>query len=130
MRTRMSTMGTMGMAVAFLLALTSTLSAQATESKGGPTSASSAQVSAASADFGSAEADLSGANMMHVVPLISGWCGTDTTLADDPMLKRARLQLAAALFHAGLQLHPGQIIMKALALRYYYQSTIDVGPRG
>ena len=130
MRTRMSTMGTMGMAVAFLMAMTSALSAQATESKGGPTPASSAPVSATSMDFGAAEADLSGDGMMQVVPLISGWCGTDTTLADDPSLRRARLALVAALFQSGLQLHAGQVILKVLAFRYWYQSTIDVGPRG
>jgi len=120
----------MGMAVAFLVAMSSTLSAQATESKPGPTSVSSAQVGAGSADLGAAEADLSGDNMMHVVPLISGWCGTDTTLAEGPGFARHRLQLFAALFHAGLQLDPAQVIAKAMAFRRWYWSTIDVAPQG
>ena len=128
MKTRMSRTGTMGMAAAFLMAVTSTLSAQGIESKPGPTSASSAQVSAGSADLGTADADLSGDDMMHVVPVISGWCGTDTTLAKGPGLARLRLQLFAALFHGGLQLSPAQVVAKVAAFRRWYSSSIDVAP--
>ena len=127
MRTQKSTW-TMGLAVAFLMAMTSTLSAQAAESKGDITAPSSSQVSAGSAGFGTARVNLSGDGMVHVIPLVSGWCGTDTTLAKDPALMRVRAQLFAALFHAGMQLVPGQIVAKALAYRRWYSSSIDVAP--
>ena len=128
MRTRMSRTGTIGMAGAILLALSSTLSAQYAESLGGATSASSTQVGASSASLGTADADLSGDDMIHVVPLTTGWCGTDTTPPQSPALARFRAQLFAALFHSGLQLGPAQVIAKALAFRRWYQSSIDVAP--
>ena len=128
MRTQKSRTWTMGLAAAFLMAMTSTLSAQAAESKGGPTKPSSATVSAGSADVGSARVHLDGSDMIHVIPLVSGWCGTDTSLAKDPVLMRARLEAFAVLFRSGLQLHPGQIAAKVAAYRRWFSSSIDVLP--
>ena len=130
MKTRMSRMWSMGMAAAFLMALSSTLSAQAMEGKGGvpgPSSIATKPVSAVSFEH-TRGANLQDPGGYHMTTFVSGWCGTDTSVIDNALRVRIHLQLLAALLASGTGVFPGSIAMKAGALRRWYQATIDVLP--
>ena len=129
MRTQMNSRWSMGLAAAFLVAMTSTLSAQATESHGGLSApSSSAQTQAANPAIGQARVHLDGEGLIFAVPLVSGWCGTDTSVLDDGLRVRMQLRLVAMLLASGTDVLPGSVAMKMGAFRRWFQSSIDVLP--
>ena len=129
MKTRMNRMWGMGMAAAFVMAMTSTLSAQAMEGKGGISGpSSSAQTHAVSTSSEPVRASLSDPGALSMSTFVSGWCGTDTSVIDNSLRVRIHLQLLAALIASGTGVFPGSIAMKADAFRRWYQATIDVLP--
>lgn len=130
MKTRMNTKWSMGMAAAFLMALSSTLSAQAMEGKGGipgPSTVATKPVADVSFEYTRAT-NLQFAGPYSMETFVSGWCGTDTSVIDSALRARIHLQLLAALLASGTGMFPGSIAMKADALRRWYQATIDVLP--
>lgn len=126
MRTQMKMKVSLGMAAAFLMAMTSTLSAQAMQGK--------PDVSVSSAAPGAAELGFTiirpiyGPGHLTTLPLVSGWCGTDTSVFEDALRARIHLQLVAVLLASGTNVDPGSIAMKVAAFRRWYLSTIDVLP--
>ena len=130
MRTQMKMKVSMGMAAAFLMAMTSTLSAQAAAVKPGISGpSSSAQVTADNVGFTHIRPITASDGFQTTLPLMSGWCGTDPKPAVQAHLRaRVHLQLVAVLLASGTDLSPGGIAMKAAAIRRWYLSTIDVLP--
>ena len=134
MRTRKIGKWSLSLTAAFLVAATSTLSAQAAESKGGPMSLSSATGSAGSVGFVDSGSTLSGQGAVQVQPLTSGTCGTDVA---KPVAKpfdlrhqkeRLHLKLLAAAIHSLAQGFPAHPAIRLAAYRLWLQSTIDVLP--
>lgn len=127
MRTRMNRTWSMGVAAAFLMAMTSTLSAQ-DAAQAGMTGSSAPATPGAS--FGSDTVPLAVGDIgaVWLVPEISGWCGTDTSVFERAIHARIQLQLLASLIAASTGVFPSAIVMKAVSLRHWGQLTIDVPP--
>jgi hypothetical protein len=118
------------MGAVILMAMSSTLSAQSMQGKDGvpgPSTVASKPVTAVNPDYHYRNVDLSGAGAYSMQSLVSGWCGTDTTVIDNGIRARIHLQLLAALL-SGTSVFPGSIAAKVSALRLWYQSSIDVLP--
>ena len=129
MKTRMNRKLSMGMAAAFVMAMTSTLSAQAVQGKGGISGPSaSAPTHEVSTSSQPVRADLSDPGALSMATSVTGWCGTDTSVIDNAFRVRIHLQLLALLLASGTGMFPGDIAMKAGAFRRWYQATIDVLP--
>jgi hypothetical protein len=129
MTTRMS--GTSGrwslwLAVAFLGAMTSTLSAQQMVSKGGSAGSNIGQAGAASAST----ATLGSVSRIdcQAKPAFIGTCGTDTTVFPDPKPLHLRAHVMAARLYAAMFSSPGNLAMQLIAYRLWIQSTVDVLP--
>ena len=127
MRTRMNRTWSMGVAAAFLMAMTSTLSAQ-DAAQAGMTGSSAPAASAAG--LGSEPGALAAGDIdgVWLVPEISGWCGTDTSVFERATHARIQLQLLASLIAATSGVFPSAIVMKSVALRHWGQLSIDVPP--
>ncbi len=130
MRTQMNRKWSMGLAAAFLIAMTSTLSAQAMEGKPGVSKPSaSAQAADSNVGFTYIRPITKSDDALTTLPLMSGWCGTDPKPAVlDHLRMRIHLQIVAALVASGVGVFPGSIAEKVGALRRWYLSTIDVLP--
>lgn len=133
MTTRMSGMsGTSGrrsmwLAVACLMAMTSTLSAQV-EKASGPAGPSASQGSAGSVSVGNVGTTLSGQGTVQVQPPYAGTCGTDTTPQREHVLHHVRAHLMVVLFQSGMHMFPGHLALQLAAYQLWIQSTIDVLP--
>jgi hypothetical protein len=115
----------MWLAAAFLMAMTSTLSAQVA-GKGGMASPGSSAGSSGGISVGTVMSD-SGRGASYLPAPPTGTCGTDTTKpfhfrADD----RATHVIAQQLY--ALSVLPSHVALRMLAYRLWIQSTVDVLP--